>query len=79
MKRKWYVLDILWDNGVLTKVIITEKEKELLVKYGKLFIFTKYELKEAPEAKPVSCLLWDIEKNPLVKIEKYQKDWEVIT
>ncbi|EDY34586.1 hypothetical protein ABOONEI_1386 [Aciduliprofundum boonei T469] len=77
MKRKWYVLDILWDNGVLTKVIITEKEKELLVKYKELFILTKYELKEVPEAKPVSCLLWDIEKNPLLKIEKYQKDWEV--
>ena len=54
MREKPYKLEILWSNGVLTEISITEKEKELIEKYRELFILPKYELEGEPNARPVS-------------------------
>ena len=68
MREKPYKLEILWSNGVLTEIGITEKEKELIEKYRELFILAKYELQGEPNARPVSYQVWDKEDNPLIPI-----------
>ncbi len=48
MRDKPYKLEILWSNGVLTEISITEKEKDLIEKYMELFIVPNTSLKESP-------------------------------
>ncbi len=76
MKRRKYTLEILWSNGVLTETKITERQKNLIEKYGELFIVAKYELKGEPEARPVSYQIWDEEDNPLIPVDTQPKTGE---
>ena len=69
MKRRRYKLEILWENGVLTEISITETEKEFLEEYGTEYIILKYSLKDAEDVKPKSFQVWDKEDNPLFPIE----------
>ena len=52
MSRKWLV-EILWDTGITTRVRMDRREKGLLDRFGVLYIHLKYELVEAPTARPV--------------------------
>ena len=67
--KRRYTLEILWSNGALTETKISERQKELIEKYGELFIVAKYELEGEPEARPVSFQVWDEEDNPLFPID----------
>ncbi len=69
MKRRKYTLEILWSNGALTETKITERQKNLIEKYGELFIVAKYELEGEPNARPVSFQVWDEDDTPLFPTE----------
>ncbi len=55
---------------MLTETKISERQKELIEKYGELFIVAKYELEGEPEARPVSFQVWDKYDNPLFPVEE---------
>jgi len=65
--KRPYKLEILWSNGVLTEISISEDEKELLEQYGSSYL-ARYELKGDPEARPVSFQVWDKWDNPILQV-----------
>lgn len=62
---------------MLTETAISEAEKELIERYGELFILAKYELEGEPEAKPYSFQIWDEMDNPMIPM--HLRTREVIT
>ncbi len=67
--KKPYKLEILWSNGVLTEVSITETERELIEQYGSEFIILKYSLEGADDVVPESFQVWDEKDRPLFPID----------
>ncbi len=66
MVKKRYELEILWENGLLTKRKITETERVLIERFGARFIVDKYEVDREHKVQPVSFQVWDDYDDPLV-------------
>jgi len=58
VKRR-YELEILWENGLLTKRKITETERVLIERFGANFVKGKYEVDSEHKVRPVSFQVWD--------------------
>ncbi len=66
MVKKRYELEILWENGLLTKRKITETERVLIECFRARFVKGKYEVDSEHKVQPVSFQVWDGYDDPLV-------------